>query len=120
MPGHGFYNKHSHEQAKPNTHRLPLIADVISRNNSAQIGSEFRIPEYGSAQWQNSLLPMKIGIAELKTVAAKAGTIEISITVAHTDLPTNGSTPTNRFVLAKTAIRAGTRSKKYSCRSSSI
>ncbi len=31
MLGHGFYNKHSHEQAKANTYALPLIVEAINR-----------------------------------------------------------------------------------------
>ena len=39
MLGHGFYNKHSHEQAKANTYGLPLIVEAISRIDLAQIGA---------------------------------------------------------------------------------
>jgi hypothetical protein len=31
MLGHGFYNKHSHEQAKANTRGLPLIIQAINQ-----------------------------------------------------------------------------------------
>jgi len=43
MLGHGFYNKHSHEQAKANMYALPLIVEAINRIDLAQIGGEFRI-----------------------------------------------------------------------------
>jgi hypothetical protein len=89
MLGHGFYNKHSHEQAKANTYALPLIVEAINRIDLAQIGGEFRIADYGSAQGQNSLLPMKTAIAQIRTLAAKAGGVTIPISVTHTDLPTN-------------------------------
>jgi hypothetical protein len=55
MLGHGFYNKHSHEQAKANTYALPRITKAISRIDLAQIGCELRVADYGSAQGQNSL-----------------------------------------------------------------
>jgi hypothetical protein len=89
MLGHGFYNKHSHEQAKANTYALPLIVEAINRVDLAQIGTEFRIADYGSAQGQNSLLPMKTAIAQIRTLAAKAGGATIPISITHTDLPTN-------------------------------
>src|SRR5882724_9365680 len=89
MLGHGFYNKHSHEQAKASTYGLPLIVEAINRIDLAQIGAEFRIADYGSAQGQNSLLPMKTAIAQIRTLAAKAGRATIPISVTHTDLPTN-------------------------------
>jgi hypothetical protein len=87
MLGHGFYNKHSHEQAKANTYALSLIVEAITRIDFAQIGSEFRIADYGSAQGQNSLLPMKTALAQIKKLTPKSATIPISVT--HTDLPTN-------------------------------
>jgi hypothetical protein len=31
MLGHGFYNKHSHEQGKANTYGLPLIIEAINQ-----------------------------------------------------------------------------------------
>jgi hypothetical protein len=89
MLGHGFYNKHSHEQAKANTYALPLIVEAINRVGLAQIGTEFRIADYGSAQGQNSLLPMKTAIAQIRTLAAKSGGATIPISITHTDLPTN-------------------------------
>ena len=89
MLGHGFYNKHSHEQAKANTYALPLIVEAINRIDLAQIGGEFRIADYGSAQGQNSLLPMKTAITQIRTLDAKAGRATIPISVTHTDLPTN-------------------------------
>src|SRR6266481_3884698 len=89
MLGHGFYNKHSHEQAKANTYALPLIVEAINRIDLAQIGGEFRIADYGSAQGQNSLLPMKTAIGQIRTLAAKAGGATIPISITHTDLPTN-------------------------------
>jgi SAM dependent carboxyl methyltransferase len=100
MLGHGFYNKHSHEQGKANTYGLPLIIEAIDQIDLRQIGSEFRIADYGSAQGQNSLLPMKTAIGRLKTVAAKAGRTEIPITVTHTDLPTNDWTTLFQTVLS--------------------
>jgi hypothetical protein len=89
MLGHGFYNKHSHEQAKANTYALSLIVEAITRIDFAQIGSEFRIADYGSAQGQNSLLPMKTAITQIRTLDAKAGRATIPISITHTDLPTN-------------------------------
>jgi hypothetical protein len=89
MLGHGFYNKHSHEQAKANTYALSLIVEAFTRIDFAQIGSEFRIVDYGSAQGQNSLLPMKTAIAQIRTLDAKAGRATMPISVTHTDLPTN-------------------------------
>ncbi|MFZ0917011.1 MAG: hypothetical protein WAN04_08975 [Candidatus Udaeobacter sp.] len=89
MLGHGFYNKHSHEQAKANTYALPLIAEAIARIDLAQIGGEFRIADYGSAQGHNSLLPMKTAIAQVRMLAAKAGMAVIPISITHTDLPAN-------------------------------
>jgi hypothetical protein len=89
MLGHGFYNKHSHAQAKANTYGLPLILESVKRIDLARIGSEFRIADYGSAQGQNSLLPMKTAIAQIRSLAAKGERTGIPITVTHTDLPTN-------------------------------
>jgi hypothetical protein len=89
MLSHGFYNKHSHEQAKANTYALPLIVEAINRIDLGQIGSEFRIADYGSAQGQNSLLPMKTAIAQIRTLAAESSGTAIPIDVTHTDLPTN-------------------------------
>ena len=89
MLGHGFYNKHSHEQGKANTRALPLIVEAINRIDAGQIGREFRIADYGSAQGQNSLLPMKTAIAQIRTLDAKAGRATVPISVTHTDLPTN-------------------------------
>ena len=57
MLGHGFYNKHSHEQGKANTCGLPLIIEAINQIDLGQIASEFSIADYGSAQGQNSNLP---------------------------------------------------------------
>ena len=89
MLGHGFYNKHSHEQARANMYALPLIVEAINRIDLAQIGGEFRIADYGSAQGQNSLLPMKTAIAQIRARAAKSSGTTIPIDVTHTDLPTN-------------------------------
>jgi SAM dependent carboxyl methyltransferase len=99
MLGHGFYNKHSHEQAKANTYGLPLIIEAINQIDLREVGSEFRIADYGSAQGQNSLLPMKTAIAKLRTTAARSGRTEIPITVTHTDLPTNDWTTLFQTVL---------------------
>ena len=99
MLGHGFYNKHSHEQAKANTYALPLITKAISRIDLAQIGCELRVADYGSAQGQNSLLPMKTAIEQIKALAAKCGTATIPISVTHTDLPTNDWTTLFQTVL---------------------
>ena len=63
MLGHGFYNKHSHEQGKANTYGLPLLVEAVNGIDFGQISDEFRIADYGSAQGQNSLLPMKTVIA---------------------------------------------------------
>jgi SAM dependent carboxyl methyltransferase len=89
MLGHGFYNKHSQEQAKANMDALPLIVEAVNAIDFGQIGSEFRIADYGSAQGQNSLWPMKTAIAQIKTLAAKTGRAPLPISVTHTDLPTN-------------------------------
>jgi hypothetical protein len=89
MLGHGFYNKNSHAQAKANAYGLSLIVQAISRIDLAQIGSEFRIADYGCAQGQNSLLPMKTALTEIKNLTAKSGGATIPICVTHTDLPTN-------------------------------
>jgi len=99
MLGHGFYNKHSHEQGKANTYALPLIVEGIHRLDLKQIGSEFRIADYGSAQGQNSLLPMKTAIAQIRTLAAKFGRATTPISVTHTDLPTNDWTTLFQTVL---------------------
>ena len=66
MLGHGFYNKHSHEQGKANTCGLRLIIEAINQIDLQRIGGEFRIADYGSAQGHNSLLPMKTAIAQVK------------------------------------------------------
>jgi hypothetical protein len=50
MLGDGFYNKHSHEQAKANTYGLPLIIEAINQIDLAQIGTESRIADYGWAR----------------------------------------------------------------------
>ena len=47
MLGHGFYNKHSHEQGKANACGLPLITEAINQIDFRQIGDEFRIADYG-------------------------------------------------------------------------
>jgi SAM dependent carboxyl methyltransferase len=99
MLGHGFYNKHSHEQGKANSCGLPLIIEAINQIDLQLIGSEFRIADYGSAQGQNSLLPMKTAIAQVKLLATKADKAEIPITVTHTDLPTNDWTTLFQTVL---------------------
>jgi hypothetical protein len=39
MLGYGFYNKHSHEQAKANTCGLPLIIEAINQIDLGQIAS---------------------------------------------------------------------------------
>jgi hypothetical protein len=100
MLGHGFYNKHSHAQGDANTYGLPLLVEGINQIDLRQIGSEFRIADYGSAQGQNSLLPMKTAIAQIKELATKAGRTEIPITVTHTDLPTNDWTTLFQTVLS--------------------
>jgi hypothetical protein len=89
MLGHGFYNKHSHEQGKANTYGLPLLVEAVNGIDFGQIGDEFRIADYGSAQGQNSLLPMKTVIAETKKRAGDSSRTAIPISVTHTDLPTN-------------------------------
>ena len=99
MLGHGFYNKHSHEQGKANTYALPLIVEGIHRVDLKQIGSEFRIADYGSAQGQNSLLPMKTAIARIRALAAKFGRATTPISITHTDLPTNDWTTLFQTVL---------------------
>lgn len=53
MLGHGFYNKHSHEQGKANTCGLPLIIEAVNQIDLGQIAGEFSIADYGSAQGQN-------------------------------------------------------------------
>jgi hypothetical protein len=99
MLGHGFYNKHSHEQGEANTCGLPLIIEAINQIDLGQIASEFSIADYGSAQGQNSLLPMKTAIAQVKALATKAGRTETPITVTHTDLPSNDWTTLFQTVL---------------------
>jgi hypothetical protein len=99
MLGHGFYNKHSHEQGKANTCALPLIPKAISQIHLNQIGDEFRIADYGSAQGQNSLLPMKTVIAETNKLALKCGKRRPAISITHTDLPTNDWTTLFQTVL---------------------
>jgi hypothetical protein len=89
MLGHGFYNKHSHGQGKANTYALPLIPKAICQIDPDQIGNEFRIADYGSAQGDNSPLPMKTAIAEIIKLAVKRGRTAIPISVTQTDLPTN-------------------------------
>jgi len=100
MLGHGFYNKHSHEQAKANTYGLPLIVEAVNQVDLRHVVSEFRIADYGSAQGQNSLLPMKTAIAQIKKLVAKTGRPGIPITVTHTDLPTNDWTTLFQTVLS--------------------
>jgi len=99
MLGHGFYNKNSHAQAKANTYGLPLIVEAINRIDLAQIGSEFRIADYGCAQGENSLLPMKTAVLQIKALAAKACRATTPISVTHTDLPTNDWTTLFQTVL---------------------
>jgi hypothetical protein len=99
MLGHGFYNKHSHAQGKANTYALPLIPEAISRIDLNQIGEEFRIADYGSAQGENSLLPMKTAIAEIKKLATKCDRETPAISITHTDLPTNDWTTLFQTVL---------------------
>ena len=98
MLGHGFYNKHSHEQGKANTYGLPLLVEAVKGIDVDRIGGEFRIADYGSAQGQNSLLPMKTAIAQIKTRAADSKTT-LPISVTHTDLPTNDWTTLFQTVL---------------------
>jgi len=99
MLGHGFYNKHSHDQGKANTCGQPLIVEAINQIDLAQIGAEFRIADYGSAQGQNSLLPMKTAIVQVKALVAKSGRTAIPISVTHTDLPANDWTTLFQTVL---------------------
>jgi hypothetical protein len=99
MLGHGFYNKHSHEQGRANTYGLPLLVDATKGINLGQIGSEFRIADYGSAQGHNSLLPMKTAVAQIKTRAATSGRTATPISITHTDLPTNDWTTLFQTVL---------------------
>jgi hypothetical protein len=100
MLGHGFYNKHSHEQGKANAYALPLIPEAIAKIDLDQTGDEFRIADYGSAQGQNSLLPMKTAIAEIRKLARKSGRGSRPISVTHTDLPTNDWTTLFQTVLS--------------------
>jgi S-adenosylmethionine-dependent carboxyl methyltransferase len=99
MLGHGFYNKHSHAQAKANSYALPLIVEAINRINLLEVGTEFRIGDYGSAQGQNSLLPMKTAISHIRALAAKLQNPGLPISVTHTDLPTNDWTTLFQTVL---------------------
>src|SRR6266403_3083358 len=115
-------SKHSHEQAKANTYALPLIVEAITRIDLAQIASEFRIADYGSAQGQNSLLPMKTAIAQIRTLAAKFGRATTPISVTHTDLPTNDWTTlldlASDAYLEKANVRGPYRRCFYSARKS--
>jgi len=79
---------------------LSLIIEAINQIDLHQIGTEFRTADYRSGQGQNSLLPRKTAIAQLKTMAAKSSTTEIPIIVTHTDLPTNDWTTLFRTVLS--------------------
>jgi hypothetical protein len=88
MLGHGFYNKHSHEQGKANSYGLPLLREAVRGIDFGQIGDEFRIADFGSAQGQNSLLPIKNTIAYIKARTAAHGRTAIPISVTPTDLPT--------------------------------
>jgi hypothetical protein len=99
MLGHGFYNKNSHAQGKANTYGLPLLVEAIHEIDLGEIGDEFRIADYGSAQGQNSLLPMKTAIAEIRKLAATSDKTAIPISVTHTDLPTNDWTTLFQTVL---------------------
>lgn len=105
MLGHGFYNKHSHAQGEANTYGLPLIIEAINQIDLGQIGTEFRIADYGSAQGQNSLLPMKTAIAQVKALATKAGRTE-SQSQLHTRIcrPTIGRRCFKQSYLHLTAI----------------
>ena len=100
MLGHGFYNKHSHEQGKANSYALPLIPEAIGKIDLEQIGSEFRIADYGCAQGQNSLLPIKTAIAEIQKLAVGSRKRTPAISVTHTDLPTNDWTTLFQTVLS--------------------
>jgi SAM dependent carboxyl methyltransferase len=99
MLGHGFYNKNSHAQGKANTYGLPLLVQGINEIDLGEVGDEFRIADYGSAQGQNSLLPMKTAIEEIRNLAARSNKMAIPISVTHTDLPTNDWTTLFQTVL---------------------
>ena len=86
-------------RGKQNTYALPLIVDAINRIDLGQIGSEFRIADYGSAQGQNSLLPMKTAIAQIRALAANSGGATTPISITHTNLPTNDWTTLFQTVL---------------------
>src|SRR5437870_13104368 len=83
MLGHGFYNKHSHEQAKANMYALPLIVEAINRIDLAQRRGEFRIADYGPAHGQTMLLPMKTAITQMRTLDAKPGRETLPVCNPH-------------------------------------
>jgi len=60
MLGHGFYNKNSHEQGKANTYGLPLLLEAISQIDLGEVGDQFRIADYGSAQGQSWILHLML------------------------------------------------------------
>ena len=95
MLGHGYYNKHSHEQEAANQFGLAHIEQAIAALDLDPGPRHLRIADYGSAQGHNSLLPMKTAVQAIKARWNPAP----SISVIHTDLPTNDWTTLFQTVL---------------------
>jgi hypothetical protein len=86
MQGDGFYNRHSSLQAAGIAAVLPLWQEVV-RSVEAR-GDSLVIADYGSSQGHNSMLPIKVAIAELRHKTGDDRAIE----VIHIDRPSNDFT----------------------------
>jgi hypothetical protein len=86
MEGQGFYNRNSSLQAAGIEQILPLWREAT---RSIAIGAETpTIVDYGSSQGRNSMSPMRVAIAELRSKIP----VDRPIEVYHTDLPSNDFT----------------------------
>ena len=83
MEGDGFYNRHSAMQAAGIARVLPIWEKICA---SVPVGDEtLAIADYGSSQGRNSMAPMRVAIAALRSRAGPERVVE----VIHTDLPAN-------------------------------
>ena len=84
MAGEGLYNEHSQPQHVAGGDGVPLL---VRASEAVPVidGAAVTVADYGSSQGRNSLAPMSAAIETLRSrIGAKR-----SISVVHTDLPSN-------------------------------
>jgi SAM dependent carboxyl methyltransferase len=85
MEGHGGYNLSSRVQAGSSSSAILLLEQAARLAPIPTAPQPIVIADYGSSQGRNSLLPLSMAIAQLRSRVGE----ERVISIVHTDLPQN-------------------------------